>query len=292
MLGHGRGVGSAVVLAAVLAGCGGRKAEIADHPRVNAKVVLRDVAFHSAALGRTIRYRVMLPSSMDPDVKLPAVYLLHGGGGTFRDWSNYSDVAKFAEHKLILIMPDGDYSYYVNSVERPADRNEDYITKDLIADAEARLPIAVGRENRAIAGVSMGGFGAITIALKDPNLFAFAGALSPAIDVARRPFSMRRIQQSRAFDSIFGPWNSDARHARDPFLIARSVSAAESPYIFITCGESESLLAPSRFFAADLARQGLPYEFHVVPGGHDWNQWNRQVPSLFASMSQHLRQAF
>ncbi len=277
------------IVVVFLAGCGHKQADAPDRPRINAQVALKDVVFQSAALGRSMQYRVILPSSIPSGVRLPAVYLLHGGGGNFRDWSNYSDVANFAKHGLILIMPEGDYSYYTNSVKLPADKYEDYITKDLTADAEARFPIASGRENRAIAGVSMGGFGAITIGLRHPDLFAFAGGLSPAIDVARRPFSIRRVGQSRAFESIFGPWNSDARQARDPFLVARSVSVAESPYLFLTCGASESLLAPNRAFAAGLARRGLRYEFHVVPGGHDWNQWNRQVPSLFDSLLKHLR---
>jgi S-formylglutathione hydrolase FrmB len=64
------------------------------------------------------------------------MYLLHGGGGGYRDWSNYSDVAQFAEHGFILVMPEGNSSYYVNAAERPQDRYEDYITKDLIADVE------------------------------------------------------------------------------------------------------------------------------------------------------------
>jgi S-formylglutathione hydrolase FrmB len=252
-------------------------------------VVLRDVEFQSASLGRRMQYRVILPISVGRGAKLPAVYLLHGGGGTYRDWSNDSDVAEFAERNLILIMPEGDYSYYMNAVGHPPDRYEDYIVRDLLTDAEARFPIATGRENRAIAGVSMGGFGAITIAVKHPDLFVFAGGLSPAIDVARRPFSVRRVQQSRAFDSIFGPWNSDARHARDPFLIVGSVSAAQSPYLFLTCGDSESLLASNRAFAADLARHGLPHEFHVVAGGHDWKQWSGEAPALFESLLEHLR---
>ena len=64
------------------------------------------------------------------------LYLLHGGGGGFRDWSNYSDVAGYAERGLILVMPEGNSSYYTNSADRPQDRYEDYIVHDLIADVE------------------------------------------------------------------------------------------------------------------------------------------------------------
>jgi len=261
--------------------CGGTQAERPDHPLLGAKVVMRDVVFQSAALGRDMRYRVLLPSFVAQDQKLPVAYLLHGGGGNFRDWSNYSDLSGFVESGLVLVMPQGDYSYYVNAVEHPADRYEDYVVQDLLYDVETRFPVTKGRSNRAIVGVSMGGFGAINIALTHPDLFVFAGALSPAIDVPRRQFSLRRVQQSRALRSIFGPSGSEARRSNDPFLIARSVLPTNAPYFFLSCGEAESLLAPNRQFAAVLARQNLPYEFHIVPGGHDWTQWNKEVPKLF-----------
>jgi putative tributyrin esterase len=265
----------------LLTSCDAKQAERLDHPLLSSKVFMRDVIFRSPALGREMRYRVLLPASVAAGENLPVTYLLHGGGGDFRDWSNYSDVARFAENKLVLVMPEGDYSYYVNAVERPADHYEDYIVRDLLADVEARFPIAKGRANRAIVGVSMGGFGAIKIALSHPDLFVFAGALSPAIDVPRRKFSLRRVQQSMALRSIFGPSGSTARRSNDPFLLALAVLPTNAPYLFLTCGEDESLLAPNREFAAELARQRLPYEFHVVPGGHEWTQWNKEVPMLF-----------
>jgi putative tributyrin esterase len=249
---------------------------------------MRDVILHSVALGREMRYRVMLPNVIAPRHRLPVVYLLHGAGGDFRDWSNNSYVAQYAEAGLILVMPQGDYSYYVNAAEQPADRYEDYIVHDLLSDVETKLPIARSRANRAIVGVSMGGFGAIKIALSHPDLFAFAGALSPAIDVPRRPFSIKRIQQSWALHSIFGPWGGEARHGNDPFLIARTVTAAKAPYMFLSCGDGEGLLPVNREFAAVLSQQHLSYEFHVVRGGHDWEQWDRQLPSLFARLIQHV----
>jgi putative tributyrin esterase len=134
----------------------------------------------------------------------------------------------------------------------------------------------------------MGGFGAIKIALSHPDLFAFAGALSPAIDVPRRRFSIRRIQQSQALNSIFGTWGSATRRGDDPFLIARSVNPAEAPYLFLTCGDAESLLPPNREFAAILEQQHLQHEFHVAAGGHDWNQWNAQLPTLFQAMLRRI----
>jgi len=247
-------------------------------------MVLRDVTFYSKSLARQMPYRAVLPASIAHDRKLAVVYLLHGSGGSFRDWSNYSDVARLGNPGLILIMPEGDYSYYLNAVDPPGNRYEDYIVQDLLSDVEARFPVAKDRANRAVVGVSMGGFGAVKIALSHPDLFVFAGGLSPAIDVARRRFSIRRIQQYRALSAIFGPPGSTTRRDNDPFTVAQSVDAPAAPYLFLTCGASEGLLAPNREFAAVLEERRIKYEFHVVPGDHDWNQWNRELPGVFAAL--------
>jgi S-formylglutathione hydrolase FrmB len=269
----------------VLAGCG---KPVTDHPRLSGGTAMYDVRFRSAALGREMTYRAILPKTVAQGARLPVVYLLHGGGGGFRDWSNYSDVARFSERELILVMPEGGYSYYTNAVERPGDRYEDYIAQDLIRDAEARFPVAAGRANRAIVGVSMGGFGAVKLALRHPELFSFAGGLSPAVDVPSRPFSWKRISQSREFGAIFGPWGGPGRRENDPFALARTADPGRTPYLFLTCGEQEGLLGPNRMFAALLRRRGFRYEFHTAPGGHDWAQWNGQLAGVFRSLFEHI----
>lgn len=259
----------------------------ADRPRLTAKVTLRDITFHSDALGRDMPYRVISPAE-PAGRKLPVVYLLHGGGGGFRDWSNYSDVARFAESGLLLVMPEGESSYYTNAVDPPQDRFEDYITHDLISDVESRFPVAAGRENRAIIGVSMGGFGAVKIGLRRPDLFSFVGGISSAIDVPRRAFSFKRLQQSRHYNSIFGPSGSQTRRDNDPFALVRTANPQFAPYFFLTCGEQEGLLPANRDFAGLLA-QHFRYEFHTVRGGHDWNQWNAWLPSVLHSLSDHMK---
>ena len=258
-----------------------------DHPRLTAGVRLQDVTFHSASLGRDMTYRVILPAAIPPNAKLPAVYLLHGGGGGYRDWSNYSDVAQYAARGLILVMPEGESSYYVNAVKRSADRFEDYIVKDLIADVEKRFPAASDRQHRAIVGVSMGGFGAIVLTLKHPDFFIFAAGLSPALDVPTRPFSIKRIGQYRGHSAIFGDWGSHARRDNDPYTLARNADPAKVPYLFLSCGEQEGLLPANKKFVRILKDRGFQYEFHAGPGGHDWNQWNARVPALFASLQAH-----
>ena len=289
---HLRSRCSRVLLSAVLvltAACRrSNDSAFVDHPRITARVTLRDITFRSAALGRDMQYRVILPLKT-ADQKLPVVYLLHGGGGGFRDWSNYSDVASFAESGLLLVMPEGESSYYTNAVDPPQDRFEDYITHDLISDVESHFPVAAGRANRAIIGISMGGFGAVKIGLRHPDLFAFVGGLSSAIDVPRRAFSVKRLQQSGHYNSIFGPSGSQSGRDNDPFILARTANPEGAPYFFLTCGEQEGLLPANREFAALLAQRHFKFEFHTIRGGHDWNQWNSWLPIVFGSLSAHWK---
>ena len=234
-------------------------------------------------------YRAFLPKNLAAGEKLPVVYLLHGGGGNFRDWSNDSDVAHYAAQGLILVMPEGDSSYFMNAAGKPEDRYEDYLVRDLVSDVEARFHTATGRENRAIVGVSMGGFAAVKLALTRPELFAFAGALSPAIDVPSRKFSLKRIEQWSRFRAIFGPSGSKLRQSSDPFFLVGSVNPAVTPYLYVTAGQQEALLEPNRRFAARIGQLHFSYEFHIRPGGHDWTEWNSQVPGCFDSLFSHLK---
>lgn len=272
----------------LLSGCRNDPTSQPDHPRLTSQTRMQDVRFHSAALNRDMLYRVVLPANIPRGQKLPTVYLLHGGGGSFHDWTNYSDVAQFAERGLLLVMPEGGSSYYVNSASDPQDRYEDYIVKDLIADVQSRFPVADGRSNRAIIGVSMGGFGAIKLALSHPDLFFFAAGISPAIDVPSRPYSEKRDSQWKRHSAIFGPWGSQTRRDNDPFVLARSVNPESMAYVYLSCGDQEGLLPSNKQFAALLEKRQFRYEFYIEKGGHDWNQWNGHLAEVFQSLSEHI----
>jgi len=262
-----------------------------DHPRLPSGVTVQDVSFFSAALQRQMPYRVYLPAKIPPGQRLPVVYLLHGGNGGYRDWSNDSEVAQYAARGLILVMVEGAFSYYMNAAGKPEDKYEDYLVNDLISDVETRFPAARGRENRAIVGISMGGFAAIKLAFSRPELFVFVSAFSPSIDILHRRFSVKRIGEWWRIRSIFGPSGSETRESRDPFHLVQSADPAVTPYIYLTAGEQEPLLEPNRRFAARLLERHFAFEFHTKPGGHDWGEWNSQIPGCFESLFQHLRAA-
>ncbi|MGA9671383.1 MAG: alpha/beta hydrolase family protein, partial [Terracidiphilus sp.] len=284
-----------IPLALSLTCCHQAEQLLPDHPRQFPGVTMQDVTFFSHALNRNMPYRVYLPAKLVSGQKLPVVYLLHGGNGGFRDWSNYSDVARYAapdnSEGLILVMPEGAFSYYMNAAEKPEDKYEDYIANDLITDVEARFPAIKGREGRAIVGISMGGFAAIKLALSRPKLFVYVAAFSPSIDILHRRFSPKRIGEWWRIRTIFGPDGSDSRKARDPFVLVQSAEPAQTPYLYLTAGEQEPLLEPNQRFASRVRDHHFSHEFHTKPGGHDWNEWDAQIPGCFESLFKHLRPA-
>ena len=279
-----------VGLALFLWGCNGADEQPVhgDHPKVVAGVAMRDVRFLSARLGREMPYRVFLPETIEAGQRLPVVYLLHGRGADFRDWSNNSDIAKYALRGVILVMPEGNSSFYLNAAQIASDKYEDYLVHDLVKDVEGRFPVLTGRAHRAIVGISMGGFGAVAMALRHPEMYVFAGGLSSAIDVPERRFSWKRMGQWWLFRRIFGPMGSAERAQRDPFALVKTVDPRAAPYLYLTVGQQEALFEPNRRFAARLTERGFAHEFHVKPGGHDWNEWGAQIPGCFARMMESL----
>jgi len=273
----------------LLAGCHAGQTNAPDHPREFTGVAMRDVTFRSAALGRQMTYRVYLPENVPMGRRLPVVFLLHGGGGDFRDWSNYSDVGKYAEQGLILVMPEGNLSYWVNAALAPEDRFGDYLTNDLLVDVEGRFPVATDRAGRSIVGISMGGYTAVKLALTRPELFEFAGAISPAIHVPSMRFSWRRWGQSVRLRRVFGPDGSATRIASDPFQLVKAANAARTPYLYITAGDNDPMAAQIRSFVGILKQRGFVFEFHTKRGGHDWTEWNSQVPGCMEKLLSGIR---
>ena len=264
--------------------------------RIAPGVRMQDVRFQSSALGREMPYRVFLPERVPEGVRLPVVYLLHGRGPDYRDWSVNSDVSRYAvaggpaAEGLILVMPEGRDSFYMNATGRPQDRYEDYLVRDLPADVEHRFPARGDRAGKAIVGMSMGGFGAVVQGLRHPESYAFVGGLSAAVDVPERRFRLGRWGQGWLFRQIFGPMGSAERAERDPFVLVKSADPAKAPYFYLTAGKDEPLLEPDQRFTEALRARGIASEFHAMPGGHDWGEWQSQLPGCFARLDAVLRE--
>jgi putative tributyrin esterase len=278
-----------VLLAGLLTGCFSKQTlSDSSPPKLPPTVRWQDITFHSSGLSREERYRVFSPANFPSGKRLPVVYLLHGNGDHYTGWPYDPQIAMLASEGYLLVMPEGRNSYYLNSAAHPEDRYEDFVTSDLIADAEARFPTFKDREHRAIIGFSMGGYGAIVLSLKHPHLYAFAGSMSAPLDAPERHFSLHRLGQSLALRSIFGSSGSITNRASDPFVIAHDVNPKQATYIFMTCGKEESLEDANNRFSKLLTQLEIPHIYETQHGQHNWGQWHHELPTLLASLHQHV----
>lgn len=253
---------------------------------------LREDSVRSAALGKEMKYRVLLPEGYESSLeRYPVLYLLHGLGGNYTDWTTRSNVAAYSRTlPLIIVMPDAGNQWYTNAADGSA-RFEDYMTTDLPADVVSKYRTINSRYGRAIAGLSMGGYGAMKLALKRPAAFAVAGSFSGALEAARDGAFARLIGAAEAerMRTIFGPAGGKTRAENDVFALAAALKPAAAPYIYIDCGIADNeLIASNRELVTALHKAGIAYEYHEVAGAHSWDYWDRRIREFLPLLMEKL----
>ena len=230
----------------------------------------------SEALDQTLKVNILLPDGYRDDAtrRFPVVYLLHGFGGDYREWERVGVVPEAAGLAAIVVMPEGDKSFYVNHHEDMKARWEDYISKELVAFVDAGYRTLAQREGRAISGLSMGGYGAMAVGLRHPELYASVASHSGAVSV---PNFTADGEIAQRLLKIFGPEGSKARTDYDLFRLVKDLAPAQRPHIYIDCGSGDFLLESNRKFVAHLATLKVPYEYRETPGGHDFRYWKSNV---------------
>src|SRR2546423_824567 len=256
-------------------------------PRRNAarSSSVETIQFHSALVGKTLPYNVILPPDYrsSSTTRYPVLYLLHGLWGHYSDWITRTNVADYASrYRMIVVMPEGNDNWYTDSASVPADKYESYILNELTPDVQKRYRTIESRYGRGIAGLSMGGYGALKFGLKSPGTFAFAGSISGALAAATWTEDDFKAAPSmyKSLVSVFGPPGSDTRKANDIFEMMRALPpsrVAGLPYFYLDCGTEDGLFSYSPQFAALLREKKIPHEFRELPGDHSWQYWNKQV---------------
>jgi putative tributyrin esterase len=252
-------------------------------------VTVRDGSFHSESLAREMRYRVILPAGYETSSeRYPTLFLLHGLYGDFENWSTRTNLIRYAERfRLIISMPDAGDSWYANSATVPADKFENYIIKDFIGEIDSRFRTIRERRARAIAGLSMGGYGAVKFALQYPQLFTMAGGISAALN-APGDLDDQAADFRLNLQKAFGPHGNPTREQNDVFARLALAEPAELPYIYLDCGTSDALfLFSNREFVARLQERKVPYEFHEMPGAHTWGFWDAAILRFLNTLSKH-----
>lgn len=188
----------------------------------------------SPSLAHSTPVRVLLPQNVEAGRRYPVLYLLHGGVGNYRDWIRGGQVDRLTmDLPLIVVMPDGGrigwYTDWFNHGEGGQPQWETYHIEQLIPWIDAMFPTVATREGRAIAGLSMGGFGAMSYAARHPDIFIAAAAFSGFVDIGNPKFAFQLQSlihfQRTDIDDVFGRFPDHAArwHARNPVDLAENL---------------------------------------------------------------------
>ncbi len=251
------------------------------------------VSLPSKILARAVPYCVLLPPSYDAEKtrRYPILYLLHGLGDNdqFLVHSGGMNLVEdlWEQHalgELLIVTPAAGASFYINSHDGKR-RYEDFFLQEFMPGVEKRYRAQSGRGSRGIGGVSMGGYGALHIAFRHPQLFAAVGAHSAAL-IERLPNisaqDSRQMSQLRILGDAFGsPFDAAFWNQNDPLTIARKANLAGLK-IYFDCGSEDDYGFDSGAAALDqlLTSRHIPHEFHLYPGGHNWNYFAEHLPAL------------
>jgi len=207
----------------------------------------------------------------------PVLYLLHGLSDDHAIWHRRTRIEIYAErYPLIVVMPDGFRGFYTDHHEGPAYGR--YIVEDVIGFAERLLPAARKRSGRCIGGLSMGGYGAVRLALAHPKLFVSAHSHSGAFNLG----GQRQRRGRDEFRRIFGPRPQGSAH--DVFALARKLKRRGGPWpkLKLDCGTEDFLIQDNRDLHAFLTREKIPHQYGGHPGGHTWDYWDLHIREALA----------
>ena len=256
------------------------------------------IRLESKLLGKAVDYSILYPVNYrragNEEKRFPIIYLLHGLTGHHSNWIEKSGIALYAtRYDLFIVMVEGENGWYTDSATVPTDKFESYILQELMPDVEKRFRVSTEREGRAIAGLSMGGYGSLKFAFKFPSRFALAASMSGAIGAASWTDSelknLEFIRQSLL--KTFGPVGSATRAENDLLKLTREVSAAaikSLPVLYLDCGTEDILFPGNRSYADLLVERKIPHEFRQLPGNHNWQYWDQQVREILNLAARNL----
>jgi putative tributyrin esterase len=267
---------------------------LAAQNKVMAGDTVESNSFFSTALAREMPYQVVLPAGYSgSQERYPVLYLLHGWQGDETNFISLTHLVQdAAAYKLIVVTPRAENSWYVNSATRAKDRYADYVFQDLIAEVDAHYRTIASPHERAVAGISMGGYGALLFSLRHPGAFAFAASISGAF---AGPSGIESVmpQLKPSTDEAFGAAGSTTRRQNDVDTLVGAADHTQQPYFFLECGASDPLLPSNRRVVEELSSHGFAYEYHELPGAHTWPFWDAALPTMLKvlSMQMHVEPA-
>ncbi|MFG3701314.1 alpha/beta hydrolase [Micromonospora sp. NPDC047620] len=244
--------------------------------------------FYSEVLGLSTSMTVLLPQRTSsqigmagsaPDGDPPVLYLLHGLSDDDTIWLRRTSIERYvAPLGLAVVMPQVGRSFY--SDEEHGNRYWTFLSEELPGLCHQFFRLSARREDTFVAGLSMGGYGALKWALRDPGWFAAAASLSGALDVAGRRHDPVHPIDAQVWHTVFG--ERAVTGSDDDILALLDKAANDLPALYVACGTEDFLYEDNQTFVAAARERGVPLTVDFSPGAHDWAYWDAKIQDVLA----------
>ncbi|MHB9014413.1 MAG: alpha/beta hydrolase [Ignavibacteriaceae bacterium] len=259
------------------------------YSQVSRGFVKEGLTIQSKILGKDVRYTIYLPYDYETSNRYyPVVYLLHGFTDNDIAWIQFGEANMIADEgianreipAMILVMPDGGVSWYVNNYNDSV-RYEDFFFKEFIPYIESHYRILTEKRFRAIAGLSMGGYGSLVLALKHPDMFASCVAFSAGVFTDKEIIDMKDDMWKNMLGVVFGPTLEGKDRItqqfkdNDPLYLFNTldINKIKSVRYYLDCGDDDFLYKGNSALHVLLRDLNIPHEYRVRDGGHSWTYW-------------------
>lgn len=245
------------------------------------------VLTRSSAMQKDIKAVVIKPEKYGEATKrFPVVYLLHGYSGNYSNWiQKVENIKEDADqYNLLIVCPDGGFgSWYWDSPVDPAYQYETYVAKELVSWVDRQYKTIASPEARAITGLSMGGHGALFLALKHKDVFGAAGSMSGGVDI--RPFP-NNWDMSKRLGSYAA--NKTAWEERTVINLLHLAEPGK-PALIVDCGTEDFFYEVNERLHTELLYRKIPHEYYIRPGAHNWEYWTIAIRYQLLYMHQFFQ---
>lgn len=268
--------------------------------------VIEEATVKSSILNKAVRYTVYLPADYDRSERTyPVVYLLHGFTDDNTGWLQFGEINRYADKAIaegvippmIIVMPNGDSSFYINSYDGK-EKYEDFFIKEFMPSIEKTYRIKAEKRYRGVAGLSMGGYGSLIYSLKYPQLFAAAAPLSAAVFDDSALVTMPDMNYDIVLGQLYGRGLkgkdrlNKAFYDNSPLKIVETKSADDLKKVryWIDCGDDDFLTKGNCLLHILLTDKKVPHEYRVRDGAHNWTYWRTGIVDALKFIGESFHQ--
>ncbi|MBE7054378.1 MAG: esterase family protein [Ruminococcaceae bacterium] len=232
-------------------------------------------SFKSEVLGQDVCFNAIIPQNVTDNIK--SIYLLHGLSDNHSNWSRFTSVESYVRNKGVAVfMPNVDRSFYT---DMKYGRNYyTYISDEFIKYTRQVFKLSTKREDTFIAGLSMGGYGAFKIALRNPDIFSAAASFSGVLDIVNRLSTETAWEKEKMLIVGENPdFNGEYAKEDLKYLLENFDKNAPKVRLYQSCGTEDFLYEDNQNFRKWIKNTDFEHEYHEGPGGHEWKFWDKHI---------------